>query len=475
MEDSPALYRHVLCSIRVMVSSLLARAATPGDLVAAREQMALSLGWHIVLACFGVGLPGLTAFMEWRGIRTGKPAYTALAHRWAKAMGVLFAVGAVSGTILSFEMGLLWPGLMGSYGQVIGLPFALEGFAFFIEAIFVGIYLYGWDRLPPRTHLLTAVPVAVSGVASAFFVVSANAWMNQPRGFQLTDGKVTAVRPWAAMFNPATAPESIHMILAAFMVAGFGTAAVYAVGLLRGRRDEYHRLGFLVPFTVAAIITPLQIAAGDYIARFLARYQPTKLAAIEGVPHTGSHIPLHVGGVWQDGRLRYALEIPDGLSLLVGYKPSTVVQGLDRVPVGNRPPVTAVHLAFDLMVGIGFGLLGLGLWLLLSWWRRRDLPRHPLFLRLAVLAGFAAVAALESGWVVTEVGRQPWVVYNLLRTSDAVNPAPGLAGGLALVAAAYLVLTVATVYVLRRLARAGRDGAGPVSAPQEPRPEQVSP
>ena len=451
-----------------MVTSLLARAATPGDLVAAREQMALSLGWHIILACFGVGLPGLTAFMEWRGIRTGKPVYTALAHRWAKAMGVLFAVGAVSGTILSFEMGLLWPGLMGTYGQVIGLPFALEGFAFFIEAIFVGIYLYGWDRLSPRAHLLTAVPVVVSGVASAFFVVTANAWMNQPRGFELVDGKVTDVSPWTAMFNPATPPETIHMILAAFMVAGFGTAAVYAIGLLRGRRDQYHRLGFLVPFTFAAIVTPFQIAAGDYAARFLATYQPAKLAAIEGVPATGSHIPLHLGGIWQDGRLRYALEIPDGLSLLVGYRPSTVVQGLDKVPVADRAPVTVVHLAFDLMVGIGFGLLGLGLWLLLAWWRRRDLPRPRLFLWFALLAGFAAPAALESGWVVTEVGRQPWVVYNVLRTADAVNPAPGLVTGLILVAATYVVLTIASVYVLRRMARSGRAEAEPIAAPQEP-------
>ncbi len=451
-----------------MVTSLLARAATPGDLVAAREQMALSLGWHIILACFGVGLPGLTAFMEWRGIRTGKPVYTALAHRWAKAMGVLFAVGAVSGTILSFEMGLLWPGLMGTYGQVIGLPFAMEGFAFFIEAIFVGIYLYGWDRLSPRAHLLTAVPVVVSGVASAFFVVTANAWMNQPRGFELVDGKLTDVSPWTAMFNPATPPETIHMILAAFMVAGFGTAAVYAIGLLRGRRDQYHRLGFLVPFTFAAVVTPFQIAAGDYAARFLATYQPAKLAAIEGVPATGSHIPLHIGGIWQDGRLRYALEIPDGLSLLVGYRPSTVVQGLDKVPVADRAPVTLVHLAFDLMVGIGFGLLGLGLWLLLAWWRRRDLPRPRLFLWFALLAGFAAPAALESGWVVTEVGRQPWVVYNVLRTADAVNPAPGLATGLVLVAATYVVLTVASVYVLRRMARSGRAEAEPVAAPQEP-------
>jgi cytochrome d ubiquinol oxidase subunit I len=450
-----------------MAWSVLARAATPGDLVAAREQMALSLGWHIVLACFGVGLPGLTAFMEWRGIRTGNPAYTELAHRWAKAMGVLFAVGAVSGTILSFEMGLLWPGLMGTYGQVIGLPFALEGFAFFIEAVFVGIYLYGWDRLSPRAHLLTAAPVVVSGVASAFFVVCANAWMNQPRGFDLVDGKVTGVRPWAAMFNPATAPETIHMILAAFMVAGFGTAAVYAFGMLRGRRDTYHRLGFAVPFTFASIVTPFQIAVGDYAARFLATYQPTKLAAIEGVYQTSSHVPLHLGGIAQDGGIRYALVIPDGLSLLVGYRPSTVVQGLNAVPVADQPPVTVLHLAFDLMVTIGFSLLGLGLWLLLAWWRRRDLPRHKLFLRLAVLAGFAASAALESGWVVTEVGRQPWVVYRLLRTADAVNPAPGLVAGLALVGATYVVLTVATIYVLRRMARSGRAAEGAVSAPQE--------
>jgi cytochrome bd ubiquinol oxidase subunit I len=452
----------------------LAQPATPGDLIAARQQMALSLGFHIVLACLGVGLPGLTAFAEWRGIRTGKPVYTTLAHRWAKTMGVLFAVGAVSGTILSFEMGLLWPGLMGVYGQVLGLPFALEGFAFFIEAIFVGIYLYGWDRLSPRAHLLTAVPVAVSGVASAFFVVSANAWMNQPRGFELTDGKVTAVGPWRAMFNPATPPQTIHMILAAFMVTGFTVAAVYAVGLLRGRRDAYHRAGFLIPFSFAAVLTPVQIAAGDYIARFLATNQPAKLAAIEGVFQTDSHVPLHLGGVARDGEIRYTLKIPDGLSLLVGYRPSTVVQGLDRVPVGDRAPVTIVHLAFDVMVGIGFGLLLLGLWLLLAWWRRRDLPRHRLFLVLCVLAGFASVVAVEAGWVVTEVGRQPWVVYGHLRTADAVNPAPGLVGGLVLVSVAYLLLTITSVYVLRRLARAGRGVDGGIRAPQEPAPEPAS-
>jgi cytochrome d ubiquinol oxidase subunit I len=441
----------------------LAGAASPLDLIAAREQMALSLGWHIVLACLGVGLPGLTGYVEWRGIRTGDEVYTLLAHRWAKAMGVLFAVGAVSGTILSFELGLLWPGMMGTYGQLVGLPFALEGFAFFIEAIFVGIYLYGWDRLSPRTHVWTALPVMVAGVASAFFVVSANAWMNQPRGFTLVDGHVADVNPWRAMFNPATAPQTIHMILAAFMVAGFTTAAVYAVGIARGRRDRYHRVGFLVPFTFAALVTPLQIGAGDYASKFLAHYQPAKLAAAEGLFHTGPHAPLHLGGVVQDGELRYAVRIPDGLSLLVGERPSTVVTGLDRVPPADRPPVTVVHLCFDLIVAIGFGLLLLGLWLLVAWLRRRDLPRSPWFPRFAALAGVASVVAVEAGWVVTEVGRQPWVVYGYLRTADAVNPAPGLATGLVIVLAVYVALTVATVYVLRRLA-----GTGGRVAPQEP-------
>ncbi|MCU1520643.1 MAG: cytochrome ubiquinol oxidase subunit, partial [Arthrobacter sp.] len=215
----------------------------PVDLLAARMQMALSLGWHIVIACFGVGMPAITVLAEWRGHRTGDPNYALLARRWARAMGVLFAVGAVSGTILSFEMGLLWPGLMGVYGEVIGLPFTLEGIAFFIEAIFLGIYLYAWDRLSPRLHLLSAVPVLVAGVASAFFVVTANAWMQQPTGFDEENGRIIAVDPVAAMFNPATPSQSVHMILAAFMVSGFGMASVYAVALLRGRRDRYHTLG----------------------------------------------------------------------------------------------------------------------------------------------------------------------------------------------------------------------------------------
>ncbi|MFG2099351.1 cytochrome ubiquinol oxidase subunit I [Micromonospora echinaurantiaca] len=452
-----------------MLVDLLTQDAAPGDLMAARVQMALSLGWHIVIASFGVGMPAVTVFAEWRGLRTGDPTFTRLARRWAKAMGVLFAVGAVSGTILSFEMGLLWPGLMGRFGDVIGLPFAMEGIAFFVEAIFVGIYLYAWDRVPPRAHLLSGLPVCVAGVASAFFVVSANAWMNQPRGFDLVSGEVTDVRPWEAMFNPATPPQTVHMIVAAFMVTGFGIASVYAVALLRGRRDRYHRLGFAIPFTVAAVLSPVQVVVGDWAAHFVGRYQPTKLAAMEGLARTQAGAPLSLGGVYVDGELRYAVEVPNALSLLAKWDPDAVVMGLDQVPDDQEPPVTVVKWAFQLMVAIGFGLVALSAWWALAWWRRRGPPRSPWFLRAAALSGIAAAVAVEAGWVVTEVGRQPWIVYGVLRTAEAVNPAPGLATGLALVAAVYAVLTVATVAVLWRMAR-HRDE--PV-APQEGVPEPV--
>ncbi|MBV2366572.1 cytochrome ubiquinol oxidase subunit I [Streptomonospora sp. NEAU-YY374] len=421
--------------------------------MAARLQMALSLGWHIIVACLGVGMPAITLIAEWRGHRTGDPHLRLLARRWAKAMGVLFAVGAVSGTILSFEMGLLWPGLMGTYGEVIGLPFALEGIAFFIEAIFLGIYLYAWDRMPPVPHLLSGIPIVVAGVASAFFVVTANAWMQQPTGFDTREGRVTAVEPWAAMFNPATPPQTVHMILAAFMVAGFSMAAVYAVAMLRGRRDRYHRLGFLIPFTVAAVVTPVQIGVGDWAAHFVAENQPVKLAAMEGVFETERAVPLHLGGVAVDGELRYALEIPYGLSLLAHWNPHAEIAGLNEVPAAEHPPVNIVHWAFQIMVGLGFALLALAVWQWWAWWRRRDLPRSPWFLRAAALSGVAAVVALEAGWTVTEVGRQPWIVYGVMRTAEAVNPAPGLVYGFAGVAAVYAVLTVATVYVLRRMAR----------------------
>ncbi|MEU6712190.1 cytochrome ubiquinol oxidase subunit I [Nonomuraea sp. NPDC046802] len=443
---------------------ILQLAASPADLMAARMQMALSLGWHIIVACLGVGMPAVTLLAEWRGHRTGDVHYRLLARRWARALGVLFAVGAVSGTILSFEMGLLWPGLMGVYGELIGLPFSLEGIAFFIEAIFLGVYLYAWDRLPPRAHLLSGLPIVLAGVASAFFVVSANAWMQRPSGFAVEGGRVVDARPWEAMFNPATPALTVHMILAAFMVSGFLMASVYAVAMLRGRRDRYHRLGLLLPLSVAAIVTPVQIGVGDWAAHRVAANQPVKLAAMEGVFTTARAVPLHLGGIAVDGELKYALEIPYGLSLLAHWNPNAKIIGLDETPPADWPPVNIVHWAFQIMVGLGLALLLLSIWLALAWRRRRDLPRSRWFLRGTAASGVAAVAALEAGWVVTEVGRQPWIAFGVLRTAQAVNPVPGLVYGFALVTAVYVVLTVATVYVLRRLAR---DVPVPV-APQEP-------
>ncbi len=450
------------------MTGVLAHAASP-DLLHARMQMALSLGWHIVVACFGVGFPAMVLFAEWRAHRSGDQDMAALAHTWAKAMGVLFAVGAVSGTILSFEMGMLWPGLMERFGQIYGFPFTLEAFAFFIEAIFLGIYLYGWNRLPPRIHMLTGLPMIASGIAGAFFVVAANGWMNTPTGFEIRDGQVVNTDPWVAMFNPSTASQSVHMILAAVMVTGFGVASVYAVGMLRGRRSRYHRLGLLVPLTVAAVTAPIQIVVGDWIANVVAKHQPAKLAALEGRYQSGTGAPLSLGGIYLDDRLVGAIEIPYGLSLLVHRDPDGFVAGLDRVPPELRPPVNVTHLSYNLMVGIGFALLALAAWLAWAWWRRRDIPGTPWFLRAVALSGLAAVIALEAGWVATEVGRQPWIVYEIQLTRDAVSTAPGLRYGFYLVLAVYLVLTVMTVYVLRRLAGAHSETS---IAPQEPEPQE---
>ena len=431
---------------------LVADAAS--NLGAARAQMGLSLGWHIILACLGVGLPALILIAEWRG-NHGDAEALRLAHTWAKAAGVLFAVGAVSGTILSFEMGLLWPALMGKFGAVFGLPFALEGFAFFIEAIFLGIYLYAWDRLPPMRHLATGIPVAIAGVASAFFVVTANAWMNDPQGFTMVDGRVTNPQPLVAMFNPATPVETAHMILAAFMVTGFLVASVYAVAGLRGRRDRYHRLGLLLPLIVASVMTPAQIVVGDIAAREVADHQPIKLAAMEGLAHSEAGAGEHIGGIYINGQLRFAIVLPHVLALLAKGDANATVVGLDSVPPDEQPgAVTLIHLAFDTMVGIGFLLLGLGAWVFIRWVRRRGPPASRWFLRAAVVAGPGAIVAMECGWITTEVGRQPWIVYQVMRTADAVNPAPGLYWGLVALVIVYAVLTAITLFVLRRIAAA---------------------
>ncbi len=417
--------------------------------------MALSLGWHIVVACLGVGFPLLVLLAEWRWIRTGDDTWRVLARRWAKGLAVVFAVGAVSGTILSFEMGILWPGLMGTFGEVIGLPFAIEGIAFFIEAIFLGIYLFAWDRLPPRAHLLSGIPIVLAGVASAFFVVTANAWMQQPQGFELVDGRVVDASPWEAMFNPATPHQTVHMILAAFMVSGFLVATVYAAALLRGKRDAYHRRAFRLAFAFAAIATPVQIGVGDWAARFLAERQPTKLAALEGLDETTKGAGLTVGGVYLDGEVYGGIEIPKLLSVLAFHDPSAEVEGLDAVPEEDRPPVGIVRNSFQAMVGIGTFLVLVSAWFLWARWRRRELPGSAWFLRAVIAAGPLAVVALIAGWITTEVGRQPWIVYEFMRTEEAVTGAEGIPIGYATLVVVYIALYAVAYVLLRRIGREG--------------------
>jgi cytochrome d ubiquinol oxidase subunit I len=397
----------------------------PAQLLPAREQMAFTLGFHIILVPFGVAFTFLMLIANYRGLRRGDEVALLLAERWSKVSAVLFAVGAVSGTVLSFELGLLWPGLMGRYGAAYGLPFGVEGIFFFIEAIFVAIYIYGWKRLSPWAHFWSGVPVPVAGLGGTLSVVAANAWMNQPAGITLDPaGRVVDVNPWQVYFNHAFWYEAIHMFLAAYVVAGFVVAGVYAAGMLKGRRDAYHRLGFLIAFWTAAVAIPLQIYVGDVAARAVFDREPAKFAAIELLPRTSTHVPETLGGVLVGGEVKAGLKIPDGASLLAGFNPDTKINGLDAIPLPVRPAdrlVNTVHLCFDVMVGIGFALLALALWFAIHWLFRRDLPRTRWFLRACAVAGVLSVVCLECGWVVTEVGRQPWTVRGLLLTRDAVT------------------------------------------------------
>jgi cytochrome d ubiquinol oxidase subunit I len=426
------------------------------DLLAARWQMALTLGAHIILAVLGVGMPVLLMAAEWKWLRTGDPVWRALALRWSRAFAVLFAVGAVSGTVLSFELGLLWPEFMAVYGGVIGLPFTLEAFAFFLEAIFVGIYLYTWDRLPPWTHWWTAVPIALSGLASAVFVVTVNAWMNRPQGFRLEGGRVVEVDPWQAMLNPAAPSQVVHMVVAAYLVCGFMVASFYAVARLRGKESEYNRRAMALGVAMGGSMALVQLAAGDWIARMVARTQPVKLAALEGQFATERGAPLRIGG-WPDEEARrtpYAVEVPRGLSLLAYHDPDAEVKGLDDFPRDEIPPVAVVHVSFQVMVIAGGLLALLALWSAAAAVRRRTLPAGRAYLWSVAAAGPVSVAALEAGWIVTEVGRQPWIVQGYMRTADAVTEAPGTRWLLGASVAVYLVLLVGAAVVLRILARA---------------------
>jgi cytochrome d ubiquinol oxidase subunit I len=427
----------------------------------ARQMQALSFAAHIPLVCFGIAFPAFVVFAEWLHLRTGDPVYRVLARRWSKVMLALFAVGVVTGTILSFELGLLWPNFMATFGDVFGLGFAVEGISFFIEAIFIGIYVYGWNRLSPRAHLLTGIPVVVSGFAGSLMVIAVNGWMNHPTGFRLENGRAVDVHPFAALFeNGYFWHELVHMYLAGYIVAGFVTASVYAWALLRGRDGRYVRTALILPLTAAALAAPVQVVVGDWVARDVAVTQPVKLAALEGLGETTRGAPEHLLG-WYDGRkVVYGVEIPKLLSLLAYRDPNAAVAGLRTVPPGDRPPVNVVRFSFQTMVGIGTLLALLGVVHVAVWLRHRRLPRSRWFYRGLVAAGPLSLVALIAGWTTTEVGRQPWVVYRVMRTSEAVTGAGGIPVGYATLAVAYAGLVVAVAWLLRRLARAPLEPAG---------------
>ena len=451
--------------------------AASSELVPARSQMGFTLGFHIVLASLGVAFPALMLIANYRGLRHDDADAMLLAQRWSKVAAVLFAVGAVTGTVLTFEFGLLWPQFMDRFGDVFGAAFAIEGIFFFLEAIFIAIYIFGWNRLSGWAHFWTGVPIVIAGIGGAFSVVTVNSWMNSPDGFTLAaNGAVTNVAPLDAIFNGATDYEVPHMILAAYLVTAFLVASVYAAGMLRGRRDRYHRLGLLIPLTVAAIAAPIQFAVGDTAARAIADDQPVKFAAMECVQKTHSDVTEYIFGICTSDGVEGGIGIPGLDSFLVDFSTDTTVTGLDSVPPDDRPPAnTMLHWSFDIMVGIGSAMIALGAWLGIAWWRRRDIPSTPWFLRAVAVSGVAAVVALECGWIVTEVGRQPWIVYEVMRTEDAVTGASGVWFTFISSLVLYAALGVATVLVLRTMSRRWRSEEGEVAGEVPYGPREMPP
>jgi cytochrome d ubiquinol oxidase subunit I len=422
------------------------------DLLAARSQMAVSLAFHIIFAVVGIGMPVLMVIAERRWQKTGDAIHLDLAKRWSKGTAILFAVGAVSGTVLSFELGLLWPGFMEFAGPIIGMPFSLEGFAFFTEAIFLGIYLYGWERISPRAHLWAGIAVAVSGAASGIFVVTANSWMNSPAGFELVGGRPVNVDPIAAMLNPAAFQQTLHMTLAAYTATGFAVAGIHAFLLLFDPQNAFHRRALSIALLLGAPAAVLQPVSGDISARQVAARQPVKLAAMEAHFETMAGAPLTIGG-WPDlktGDTRYAIKIPYGLSLLAFHDPQAVVKGLNEFPREDWPNVTIVHVAFQIMVALGTYLALVSLWIGWLAFRRRDLAANRVLLRAVALAAPMGFIAIEAGWTVTEVGRQPWIIQGVLRTADAVTPMPGLVVPFLLFTLLYCFLGVIVVWLLYR-------------------------
>jgi len=422
------------------------------DFIAARAQMALSLGFHIIFSCIGMVMPFFMAVSHYLWLRTGKPVYKNVTKAWSKGVAIFFATGAVSGTVLSFELGLLWPGFMKHAGPIFGMPFSLEGTAFFIEAIALGFFLYGWDRFNPWFHWVTGVIVGVSGLLSGILVVAANAWMNSPAGFDYVNGQYLNVDPIKAMFNDAWFSQALHMSVAAFAATGFAVAGIHALMILKKKNIAFHTASFSIAAGFATVAALLQPISGDISAKDVAKRQPAKLAAMEAHFHTSKSAPLIIGGIpdVKNKKVDYAIGIPGLLSFMAHGDLNAEVKGLDSIPEEDQPPVVITHLAFQVMVGLGMIMLAISLLYFIALAVKRKWLKTPWLLKLFVAATPMGFIAVEAGWTVTEVGRQPWIIYGIMRTADAVTPMPGIAYSFYLFSAVYFLLAVIVVFMLYR-------------------------
>ena len=422
------------------------------DFIAARSQMALSLGFHIIFACVGMVMPIFMAISHYKYLKTADEVYKGLTKAWSKGVAILFATGAVSGTMLSFELGLLWPGFMKHAGPIFGMPFSLEGTAFFIEAIALGFFLYGWDRFNKWFHWATGVLVSISGLASGILVVAANAWMNSPSGFDYHDGVYSNIDPIKAMLNDAWFSQALHMVLAAFVATGFAVAGVHALMILKNKNIEFHRRAFFIAATCACIAALLQPISGDISAKDVAKRQPIKLAAMEAHFHTEPYSPFIIGGIVdeENQKVDYAIKLPGVLSFLVHGDFETPVKGLNEFPKENLPPVAITHYAFQIMISLGMFLCLISLIYLVAIWKKKSWLSSPWFLKLFVFAIPLGYIALEAGWVVTEVGRQPWIIYEIMRTKDAVTPMPGIVYSFYIFTAVFISLSAIVIFLLYR-------------------------
>ena len=426
------------------------------DLLAARSQMAVSLGFHIIFACIGIAMPFFMAVAHWKWLRTGQQVYLELTKAWLNGVAIFFAIGAVSGTVLSFELGLLFPKFMEVAGPIIGLPFSLEGVAFFLEAIALGLFLYGWDRIHKWVHWACGVVMGIAGAASGMIVICANGWMNSPAGFDWVDGKAVNIDPYAAMFNDAALHQGIHMTIAAFAATGFAVAGIHAILLLKKRNIPFHQAALKIALAFGATASLLQPVSGDLISRHITEHQPEKAAAMHAQFKTQKGAPLLIGGIpsEKDKTVRFGIYIPKMLSFLAHHDFNAEVTGLDAFPEENHPPVAAVHFAFQIMVGIGTVLAGLSALYFLFVFKKPHLLFHPLYLKCLAFALPLGFIAVQAGWIVTEVGRQPWIIYGVMKVSEAVTPMPGLIIPFLLFTGIYILLSFVAAWLLFRQIKA---------------------